>query len=750
MVTRRNEKTISLFPFLAVLVCTMGALILLLLVTTRRIRQKQQATPVETVLSDSAVVEPVSQPAGGVDSGATVAESVLASVELAVARQQSLENELSLKVYKRDHSALFQQVSRHTREVAELKCVLEAECENSNTASSDNNTLTRELTDLQNERVKLEDELKTFRESVRQSEVKRSAAESMVVTANQLIEERHSALQDLSEIRQDQLADPGTTVTIIEFSNSAGTARTPIVVDVTGSEFVFPATQIKIRRSDMEGVLPTDNPLLSGVLAVHRKRCSVSSGSRPYVLLLVRPAGTLDFYLAQRIFTESGIHFGYELLEENAAIAAAQPVEGEADVLETAVRHSLQRRDQQARIAFSLRQRIAAARGARRDNRDRSYFGSNETTASGRRRYFSEPFDDTELDESSQNPLKRYAERTQPEQDSSDRHRSFGSSKFPHGGADESGDPAARFSNPEEVRKEVWRSIPSVAEAQNHVEGALAQALAERRRRQDRNRGSSAGTKFSSSDLLKPQRTREKGSPDVRGSGDGDLSDEFVNTSTFAESDVEEFRAEQQPLTPRPVPQNSSPRHAGGNSVPGGTQPGRPSQEGHNHRPNETSVDALNPPDSTMARTSALSPKGGSAGGSPSRTITGGLITYKQVTIYLDPQHFTIAGQPSVALHGRTVSHITQELADRLFEISLQNPHPLVEMTAPSAKFVVSPGAHTLYLQLATGLHRLRIPVASMVSMEAFVRSDDRVFEPVTKPAVQQPTSQFSDVGDLP
>ena len=41
--SRRASNNVSLFPFLAVLVCAMGALILLLLVTTRRIRSDQLA-----------------------------------------------------------------------------------------------------------------------------------------------------------------------------------------------------------------------------------------------------------------------------------------------------------------------------------------------------------------------------------------------------------------------------------------------------------------------------------------------------------------------------------------------------------------------------------------------------------------------------------------------------------------------------------------------------------------------------------
>ena len=43
MARRHHQHSVSLFPFLAVLVCAMGSLILLLLVMTRKIRHDQQA-----------------------------------------------------------------------------------------------------------------------------------------------------------------------------------------------------------------------------------------------------------------------------------------------------------------------------------------------------------------------------------------------------------------------------------------------------------------------------------------------------------------------------------------------------------------------------------------------------------------------------------------------------------------------------------------------------------------------------------
>jgi hypothetical protein len=90
MIRRRHKNAISLFPFLAVLVCTMGALILLLLVTTRRIRNDQryaQSAKVDerpadpTVFTDSPAAGSVhvTNSAGGTTStDASADENVLA------------------------------------------------------------------------------------------------------------------------------------------------------------------------------------------------------------------------------------------------------------------------------------------------------------------------------------------------------------------------------------------------------------------------------------------------------------------------------------------------------------------------------------------------------------------------------------------------------------------------------------------------------------------------------------------------
>ncbi|MCH2588840.1 MAG: putative porin, partial [Planctomycetales bacterium] len=53
MTTRRAGNPVSLFPFLAVLVCAMGALIFLLLVVTRQIRAEVRAEAIRDARQDN-------------------------------------------------------------------------------------------------------------------------------------------------------------------------------------------------------------------------------------------------------------------------------------------------------------------------------------------------------------------------------------------------------------------------------------------------------------------------------------------------------------------------------------------------------------------------------------------------------------------------------------------------------------------------------------------------------------------------
>ena len=133
---------------------------------------------------------------------------------------------------------------------------------------------------------------------------------------------------------------------VIQFTNSSGTKRRPILVDVSDEGFNFLPANVRVTTQDMQGFRSGDNPLLAGVFAVHSERASTSRGDAPYVLLLVRPSGCTQFYMAQRALKDVDVHFGYELINEDQTIAAGPRSEDEVRVLRESLLACLTRREQ--------------------------------------------------------------------------------------------------------------------------------------------------------------------------------------------------------------------------------------------------------------------------------------------------------------------------------------------------------------------------------------------------------------------
>ncbi|MBC7964399.1 MAG: hypothetical protein H7Z17_00620, partial [Fuerstia sp.] len=98
MTRRRPQISISLFPFLAVLVCAMGALILLLLVMTRKIRHEQSGgdAPLAVVAAPPVAANP--------DRGQEIAslETERNSVNSDVLRLQQQVSELEQSVAQQE------------------------------------------------------------------------------------------------------------------------------------------------------------------------------------------------------------------------------------------------------------------------------------------------------------------------------------------------------------------------------------------------------------------------------------------------------------------------------------------------------------------------------------------------------------------------------------------------------------------------------------------------------------------------
>lgn len=335
MTRRRPQISISLFPFLAVLVCAMGALILLLLVMTRKIRHEQYG-------GDASAAVAVTTQAAYPDRSREIAEleTERDTVQTDVLRLQQQVNELEQSVAQQQTT-----VEGLRQRFSELEGTLQTA--EATPDKSDIAGLQNQITELRSQQVVLRQRLDEQEKRLLAKQLQLKAVTDATAAAKEKLYTVNSAIVALRKQVQDaqQTAASAGTETIVEFTNTVGTTRTPIIVEVSKEGYRIQPTGIVIESKDMEGFPVSDTPLMAAILAVHRERARGSVTSQPYVLLLVRPTGSQAFYPAQGILANEKIHFGYELIDADKAIATGESAPTEIAAADAAMAEAFRRRE---------------------------------------------------------------------------------------------------------------------------------------------------------------------------------------------------------------------------------------------------------------------------------------------------------------------------------------------------------------------------------------------------------------------
>ncbi len=374
--SRNSANNVSLFPFLAVLVCAMGALILLLLVTTRRIRSQQTASAIVKPASDNvtaahelvqrdpstAITPEAAEPLTAANPDVQTAveppaapADILGEPEIGVADPAPAAAAVSDDL----HALRQYQLLLHQRLAA---------------AEKTDAGLSARFKTLSQER----DGLRTALEQLRDNT---AATQQQFAEEEETHRRLEAQLASLSRAVTAKDAEPVAAVTrfrIVPFDGGSGTIRRPIVIECVGDRFRFLPEGVELRRDELEVFPAGFNPLLSGAAAlntywaVHDKQADADT-TDPYLLLVVRPSGSLGFYAARRMLRKLGAPMGYELLGENQELDLPE-VDSEAQrVCRLAVQRTLARSDEVSRVrplaqsllaqAARSRQRAGAAAG---------------------------------------------------------------------------------------------------------------------------------------------------------------------------------------------------------------------------------------------------------------------------------------------------------------------------------------------------------------------------------------------------
>ncbi|MCA9078905.1 MAG: hypothetical protein KDA58_00040 [Planctomycetaceae bacterium] len=380
MKRRRSELSFTLFPFLAVLMCTMGALVLLLLVTTRQMReraveqQQQQARAVAGAESYVPIVVPHVAGLPAADEPIPlegVSPPELSPIEAAVETASPLPvtadhpllpelvddppatgpsaAELARQAYER-------QRSQRAAELTQLREEWEQqvrELMRQRDRSARDLARSKELVGTEQQRV---EQLRRDQQMIAtklQQLVKERQGQQQLQSA--LLQEQQRAEQALEQIKslekhaQSRTLEPKTRLSVMSHGGQSGTQRRAIMIECRANEIRFASEGVSLTSQQLSGFTPDYNPLQLGAEVLRRYWAQRDSDrgdeADPYVLLVVRPDGTEAFYVAQMLLAKVKVEGGYELVLQDEQIVWPEADPEAAAICRQAVEQMLAERE---------------------------------------------------------------------------------------------------------------------------------------------------------------------------------------------------------------------------------------------------------------------------------------------------------------------------------------------------------------------------------------------------------------------
>lgn len=276
-----SGPSISLFPFLAVLLCTMGALLVLLVLFSRAAQQ----------------------PAG--DEAAAKASAARAD-ELAAAKDElawRLEQLQSI----RDRTA--DDLARARLQLAGVE--------------EDARRITDEL-----------DALERTAEALAAGTRPDAADAEAVAKLEQALADARATL----DAERDGKAKKPAAFAVVPYVGANGTHRRPLYIECCIDGVFLQPEGVRLGPADFEGPPGPGNPLASALRAAREHIASQPGETgapqmQPYPLLLVRPSGVMAYYAAREAIQSWGSEFGYQFIDEEWQLAypPADPALAEAE-----------------------------------------------------------------------------------------------------------------------------------------------------------------------------------------------------------------------------------------------------------------------------------------------------------------------------------------------------------------------------------------------------------------------------------
>jgi len=268
----QNTVEMSLFPFLAVLICALGGLIVLFVVMVLQARTDAETIPLPALSIPPPEVPtvPVALP--------DYREQMAELLELRKTRLSQLEDaRLQLSGIEDHRHKLTQRVRQLRVEIA----ILEGEMTNV-TGSADD-------------------------------------AKTQLANLQQQIDEANEELRKV----QEEANGRKPTYALVPYEGQSGTRRQPIYIECTADKVVIQPEGIQLVGADFSAPLGPGNPLAAALRTIREYRLGqgIPGQGNPYPLLVVRPGGAESYAAAREALKSWDDEFGYELLDDETELA---------------------------------------------------------------------------------------------------------------------------------------------------------------------------------------------------------------------------------------------------------------------------------------------------------------------------------------------------------------------------------------------------------------------------------------------
>lgn len=276
-----NSDSISLFPFLAVLLCTMGALLVMLVILVQEAAQR-------ALLPEASSTQLASDPPS-------------AAAHRVSQDEDRLRRELD-------------QVQAHQRELAELRAEGKRRLENERARLSHAEEHTRRL---EEELAKLSIAAEQLKLTEKNQTVDQQQAEKELARLEQLVADTEEQLDKLRE----EASTSNKSYAIVPYKGPNGTYRKPIYIECTGKGITIHPEGLHLTETDFIAPSWPGNPL-AAILRASREYLNQKAAQEgapeppdPYPLMLVRPDGIEYYALARAAITSWDSDYGYEFVE---------------------------------------------------------------------------------------------------------------------------------------------------------------------------------------------------------------------------------------------------------------------------------------------------------------------------------------------------------------------------------------------------------------------------------------------------